>query len=409
MVYEHISGGAYAGQPLEPEVLCEGFAMLRTVVSDLNAAGHKVTVLLDNRLFKLNPPLAADCVVPVFSGEQTKSFLVDKAQISDATYIIAPETGQTLQSLVQLMEKTGKVSLNSQSGAIQNVADKAVLYAALKEKGLPTPKTLVFNVNLSAQRIKQTIKTQLNYPVVFKPSDGVSCAGLCLVKDDTQVEAALSKVKAQSTRQHFIAQEFVKGEAASVSLICADGKAIAISLNKQNVIVATPDSTSSYSGGIVPFEHPLKEEAFKVATLVVEGFSGLRGYIGVDFVLSENGPVVVDVNPRLTTSYVGLSQVACFNVAEAIVEAAVKTKLPPQPKLNGFASFLKLKVSNPTLIDFQETGKIRGVISPPFMVNSLEACMFVSCLGKTLEESLSCCQRIKEHALDIISRGEKFG
>ena len=33
---------------------------------------------------------------------------------------------------------------------------------------------------------------------------------------------------------------------------------------------------------------------------------------------------VVDVNPRLTTSYVGLRRVANFNVAEAMVNAVLK-------------------------------------------------------------------------------------
>ena len=39
---------------------------------------------------------------------------------------------------------------------------------------------------------------------------------------------------------------------------------------------------------------------------MVESFSGLRGYVGVDVVLGQDKLYVVDVNPRLTTSYVGL-------------------------------------------------------------------------------------------------------
>ena len=57
LVYEHVSGGGYAGQPISPSVLSEGFGMLRTVVSDFKAAGHEVTVLLDARISKLNPPI----------------------------------------------------------------------------------------------------------------------------------------------------------------------------------------------------------------------------------------------------------------------------------------------------------------------------------------------------------------
>ena len=65
IVYEHVSGGGYAGQPLPLDVLAEGFGMLRNFVTDLKAAGHETTVLLDGRFSKLNPPLDADCIKPV--------------------------------------------------------------------------------------------------------------------------------------------------------------------------------------------------------------------------------------------------------------------------------------------------------------------------------------------------------
>ena len=136
IVYEHVSGGGYAGQPIPPSVLSEGFGMLRCIVEDFKAAGHEVTVLLDARLSKLNPPIDADCIVPIFYPEEPEKFLNNIAKINDAIYIIAPETGQTLQSLVELAEKTGKTSLNCESQAIGKVADKAVLYEKLQKLGV---------------------------------------------------------------------------------------------------------------------------------------------------------------------------------------------------------------------------------------------------------------------------------
>ena len=99
IVYEHVSGGGYAGKQISPSILSEGFGMLRKVVSDFKDAGHEVTVLLDNRLSNLNPPLNADCKVPVFYFEEPKEILTSLAKINDAIYVIAPETGKTLQSL----------------------------------------------------------------------------------------------------------------------------------------------------------------------------------------------------------------------------------------------------------------------------------------------------------------------
>src|SRR5208283_427761 len=323
--------------------------MLRSIVSDFKSAGHEVTVLLDARLSKLNPPIVADCAIPVFYPKEAEKLLVNAAKINDAVYVIAPETGQTLRSLVELVEHIGKVSLNCDASVIQRVADKTVLYETLKKNGLPTPNTVVLNVDGGLAEVKQTIRSKFSYPLVFKPVAGVSCGGLSLVKEDAQVEKAVDKIKAESAGKHFIVQEFIDGEAASVSVLCTGSKALAISLNRQNVKVAVPEACSSYEGGTVPFDHPLKQEALKVGERVVESFPGLRGYVGVDLVLVKDKSFVVDVNPRLTTSYVGLSRVTSFNVAEALVNAVLKGKLPTKQETRGFVYFSKVETPKPTV------------------------------------------------------------
>ena len=345
-----MSSGGYAGQPISNSVLAEGFGMLRTATSDFKAAGHEITVLLDDRISKLNPPINSDFIVPISCPQEIKNFLSNIATINyDAVLIVAPETGQTLQSLVELVEKTGKVSLNCESSAISKVANKAILYQVLEKNHLPIPKTLTLNVNDDLTEVKQTIKTKLCYPVIFKPVDGVSCSGLSIVKEEEQIKQAIEKIKAESAEKHFVVQEFIEGEAASVSLLCAKGKALAISLNQQTVKVGAPEEASCYEGGLVPFDHPLKQEAFAISEKVVGCFEGLRGYVGVDLILAKDSLFVVDVNPRLTTSYVGLSQVANFNVAEALVTAIMKGEFPDRLGTTGYVSFSKLKIPKPTI------------------------------------------------------------
>ena len=407
LVYEHISGGVYAGHPMSPSVLSEGFGMLRSIVSDFKSAGHEVTVLLDARLSKLNPPIVADCTIPVFCPQETEKLLGNAAKINDAVYIIAPETGQTLQSLVELVEHIGKVSLNCDARAIQKVANKTVLYETLKKNGLPTPNTLVLNVDGGLAEVKQIIRSKFSYPVVFKPMDGVSCCGLSIVKEDAQVEKAVARIKAESAGQHFIVQEFIDGEAASVSVLCTGGKALAISLNRQNVKVAMPEAVSSYEGGTVPFDHPLKQEALKVGEKVVESFPGLRGYVGVDLVLVNDKPFVVDVNSRLTTSYVGLCRVASFNVAEALVNAVLKRKLPTKQEINGFVYFSKVETPKPTVSAFEKAAQIREVVSPPFPLDDNDkACSLVAGQGESLDNARLRFEEAKNSLLNIISRGK---
>ena len=407
IVYEHVSGGGYAQQPIQPSVLAEGFGMLRCVVSDFKAAGHEVTVLLDDRLSKLNPPIAADCTVPIFYHHEPKNFLKNIAKINDALYVIAPETDVALQSLVELAEATGKVSLNCESSAIANVSDKAALNETLQKLGL-APKTITLDIN-DATRAKRAIKSEFGYPIVIKPVDGVSCGGLSLINQESQVEKAIAKIKAESQSQRFIAQEFIKGEDASVSLLCNGKKALALSLNKQNIKMATPDMDSSYEGGAVPFDHPLKEVAFTAAERVVEAFSGLRGYVGIDLVLTEQKAFVVDVNPRLTTSYVGLRDVAGFNVAEALVDAVLNNKFPSKRGNSGYACFSKIETPKPNIETFEKSAELSEVISPPFPLTDNKTCALVSAHGDSLQDASARLEDAKGRLLNVVSRGKRLG
>ncbi len=90
-------------------------ACFAVLSEDFKAAGHEVTVLLDARLSKLNPPIDADRIVPIFYPYEPKKKFTSIAKVNDAIYVLAPETGQTLQSFVKLAEQTGKNSLNCES------------------------------------------------------------------------------------------------------------------------------------------------------------------------------------------------------------------------------------------------------------------------------------------------------
>ena len=390
IVYEHVSGGGYCEQLIPPSFLAEGFAMLCGIVAVFKAAGHTVTVLLDDRLSRLNPPIGADFVVPVSYSNEPQRFLTNIAKINDATYVIAPESSKILQSLVALMEQTEKTSLNCESETIGKVGDKSVLYEKLEKTGFLVPKTLVLE---NGNALQQVLK-KLSYPLIFKPVDGAGASGLSIVKEFSQVGKALLKIEKESTNKRFIVQEFIEGEKVSVSLFSTGKKAMAVSLNKQNIVITGPDELSSYEGGNVPFEHPRKHDAFVVAEKVVELFPGLRGYVGVDLILTENAVFIVDVNPRLTTSFVGLHKAANFNAAEAIINSILSGKLPLKPETQGAACFSKQKMPSPTNKSYRRILNVEGLISPPFpLKGNTESCALVMGYGKNCE---SACLRLEE-------------
>ena len=366
LILEHVSGGGYANTKLSASILSEGYGMLRSLISDCKAAGHNVTTFLDSRLMAFNPPNEADKIVSISTPNEVHVQLRELSSLVDAVYVIAPESDQILEKLLETIAVSGGTSLNCEVNAIKQVSNKMTIYERLKKLGLTVPETVLLDIHEKSENIRRLIK-ELGYPLVFKPIDGVSCGGLSLVKDENDIVGAVKKVARESMSKQFIVQKLIIGKAASACVISTGDKALSVTLNRQFVTLASPDGESVYYGGAVPFDHVLEEKALKTAERAVEAVSGLKGYVGVDLILADEEPVVMEVNPRLTTSYVGLKRAVNFNPAEAIIDATTKRKLPTNVQTRGYAFFSKVEVpSYPQII--AETYKLKDVVSPPFPI-----------------------------------------
>jgi len=399
LVYEHACGGGFAEGAVSPGILAEGFGMLRSCVAGLKLAGHEVTVVAAEELVLHNFPVEADCIVPIFSFKDAQQAILKACSSVDAVYVIAPETGGVLSELVRFVEQQGVPLLNSCPEAIRAVSDKVGLYKMLKSKGLRTPKTVEVSV---AQYRDAGFMDCFGFPVVFKPVDGVGCSGLSLVDEPSQVVGAVGRVVNELGSEMFMVQEYLVGEHVSVSLLCTESKSVAVSLNRQNVVLLGPDGVSCYMGGSVPFYSEKMSEVFKVAGAVVGCFSGLRGYVGVDLVLTDAGPVVVDVNPRLTTSFVGLSRVTGFNFASAILDAALRNVLPSNVAFLGYSCFSKIETPKVDMDVLYELCKMSEMVSPPFpIVDSKKGCALLSVEGVSYEEACCRLEDVKGRVLDL--------
>ena len=405
LIFEYVSGGGYANTKLSSSILSEGYGMIRSLISDCKAAGHNVTTFLDSRLIAFNPPNEADKIVSVSAPNEVYLRLRELSSVVDAVYVIAPESGQVLEKLVEKIEVSGGTSLNCKIDAIKHVSNKMTTYETLTRRGLTVPETVLLDIHEKTENIKRLTK-ETGYPLVFKPIDGISCGGLSLVKDGGDVAGAVKKVARESMSKQFIAQKLIRGEAASACVISTGDEAVAVTLNRQLVTLGSPDEESGYYGGAVPFDHTLEKEALKTAERVVEGIGGLKGYVGVDMIVANEGPIIMEVNPRLTTSYIGLKSTTNFNPAQAIVDAVIERKLPKNVHRRGYAFFSKVQVpSRPQII--AETYKLKAVISPPFPIEGNKSAYALIATSSTSPRGAqSAFYRAKKRLLNLYLRGD---
>jgi tyramine---L-glutamate ligase len=82
-------------------------------------------------------------------------------------------------------------------------------------------------------------------------------------------------------------------------------------------------------------------KAFDAARKAASQIHELKGYVGVDIVLSIDDVWVIEINPRVTTSYVALRQVSRTNLATLLWDACRRNVLPEDIFFDGDVSIRK--------------------------------------------------------------------
>ncbi|MGQ9468722.1 MAG: ATP-grasp domain-containing protein [Nitrososphaerales archaeon] len=398
-IFEYVSGGGFLGRNLPSSILSEGYAMLSSALSDFKEAGYQTHTLLDSRLALFQPPLRADRIHLAKSQEELEIKFMDLLRDADISFLIAPESEGILANFLSLNEKLGIDSLNCTINSIGSVCNKLKLYEKLKENGLSVPKTNKVKIDEGIEKAQEIVEN-IVFPIIIKPSEGIGCHGLSIVKKFSQLPLAIKKIKEEARTDTYLIQEFVKGIDASVSLISNGKKAMPLTLNLQMISLNPPNETSSYIGGIVPFEHELKESAFHTAKNAVELFKGLRGYVGVDLVLSKSEPILIEINPRLTVSYIGLKRVSNLNLAKAMIKASLDNELPEDFNPSGYSIFSKETIPALSNNLLKKTYSMQEVVTPPFPFNN-QNYAFIATKGKGLEEAKTLFKKVRQKLRSI--------
>ena len=151
--------------------------------------------------------------------------------------------------------------------------------------------------------------------LIAKPRFGVDCDDIKIIASKRDIDD-LEEIYGEGSR--FIVQPYIEGDVCSVCLISDGKEALPISLNKQ--IVEIDENGGEYLGGYVPYEHPLKDKVFDYAKKACEYVPGLKGFIGIDFIIEDDYIYLLEINSRFTTSYVGLQKIININIAKTIID-----------------------------------------------------------------------------------------
>jgi predicted ATP-grasp superfamily ATP-dependent carboligase len=311
LVHEWVTGGGLAGAALPPSWATEGAAMRRAIAADFSALpGVHVVVTLDARFTEEPGPWS---IIPVGPDEEGAT-LRRLASAADYTVLIAPETEGILADRSRTVASVGGRSLGSTAEAVAMTGDKLRFVRHLARCGVATPPCRQVTPRLG-------LPVDFPYPAVLKPIDGAGS------QDTYRVRAANACPEAALALPVALLQPLVPGLAHSASfLVGREGSAWLIAAGRQHI--ALRDDRFVYRGGTVPVApHGVAQGPRRA----VESVPGLCGYVGVDYVWDERSgqATVLEINPRPTTSYVGLARwLPPGTLAQAWLEV-VSGKAPP--------------------------------------------------------------------------------
>jgi predicted ATP-grasp superfamily ATP-dependent carboligase len=282
-----------------PEFMLEGKAMLGTLVRSFVSCGHEAVYPTSGML------LDAGSSVKTMKFEEA---LEKISKECDAGLVIAPD--EILGDLTELVEEN-TVNLGCPASSVRLCADKLECTRALLRGKIPVPRTVAGG--------------EYNGDYVIKPRFGCASEGIY-------------KSRSGTLKEGFIATQFIEGEHLSASIITGRTQ-LPLTVNRQLIEI---DGAISYKGGAVPHRCNRNDEIIETAKKALK-ILGCRGYAGVDIVLGEL-PYVVDVNPRMTTSIIGISRVTEAEIADLILRSRFG-ELPDSVHIKGSFTFKKDELS----------------------------------------------------------------
>jgi predicted ATP-grasp superfamily ATP-dependent carboligase len=299
-IYEYTSASPGV---LPQSMRSEGRAMLEAVLADFACLPHVQTLTL-----------------PQLLGDEESAFRA-LARAADFTLVIAPETDDILYRRCRWVEECGGQLLGPSPEAVRLSGDKLACGRRLRTQGVPTPPCY-----LAAPGIPIPM---LRYPAVWKPRHGAGSQAIFRVETALELERCAERARQEGWAGESVVQPFVPGMAASVAFLLGPQQQVALAPTAQHL---SADGRFCYHGGTLPLPHSLAQRAVRLGNQAVAVIPDAKGYVGVDLVLGEpmdgSRDEVIEINPRLTTSYIGLRALARGNLAEAMLRTALGQEIP---------------------------------------------------------------------------------
>ena len=212
--------------------------------------------------------------------------------------------------------------------AVRQLRDKSRVRNLLHEHGLSRGGALAVtaDADASAAEILRTI----GLPAVLKDTAGTSSRNVWPVRDERQLRAALAEAAEHPFNGRLFAEPFFSGPLYSAETLSWEGetKLLGVLSRQMSPEPSVREEAAAFPVALPRPEHDLIQD-WVAHVLATAGHDS--GFAHVEFVLTTEGPELVEINRRIGGALVG--EALCRALGTNVYDAMVDTALGRRPSL----------------------------------------------------------------------------
>lgn len=347
---------SFAGGPGSRSLLPEGFGMMRALTESLRQEDVEVSIICSNQYKKIAECMDVQGVI--LADEIPEETYEERSQEFDYSFIIAPESHGILENLTSSTSPDTQL-LSCTPETVRLFSDKHETYQEVIKEAQELRVPDYHSTDGNPQKVRAAAE-DIGYPCVVKPPDGAGSEGTSILRTSHDIPPACATLKATGYRGALV-QKYIRGRHLSATFQISQGELIPLAINLQSI---SPSNSMAYMGGSSPYPFEQTDIWDDLERVTVRNNFG--GLMGMDFVVGNDHTYFMEINPRVTTSCIGLSKILKPSLGKLIISKNVD-----RPQLDGYVQWSILPLQRsiraeesflPTLLEIPQ------VVSPPFPI-----------------------------------------